>query len=94
MLKIDQFNNIQLGTVYRGRKRLSDAEVKKLYGRLRLPWSYVEGVRFYSNYRDTGSLVDFMLPKFTCHSPIHYKRNLMRRKLQNMRKLHTGNLYF
>ena len=45
MLKIDQFNNIQLGTVYRGRKRLSDAEVKKLYGRLRLPWSYVEGVR-------------------------------------------------
>ena len=45
MLKIDQFNNIQLGTVYRGKKKLHDQEVKKLYGRLRLPWRYVEGVR-------------------------------------------------
>ena len=33
---------IQLGTVYRGRMRLSDEEVKQIYGRAKIPQEYVD----------------------------------------------------
>ncbi len=43
LLKMDQFHNIQLGSVYRGRRRISDREVKRLYrGSLRVPLERIE----------------------------------------------------
>ena len=42
LLKLDSINQIQLGTVYRGRMRLSDEEVKQIYGRAKIPQAYVD----------------------------------------------------
>ena len=44
LFKLDQFHNIQLGTVYRGQESVSDEEAFELYSRPRIPWNYVEGV--------------------------------------------------
>ncbi|XP_023340841.1 5'-nucleotidase domain-containing protein 3 isoform X2 [Eurytemora carolleeae] len=41
-LKVDSFHQIQLGTVYRGREKLSDKDVLKLYKRRHLPVNYLE----------------------------------------------------
>lgn len=43
LLKLDSFLQIQLGSVYRGLTRLSDAEVLKLYRNRIVPLAYVEG---------------------------------------------------
>lgn len=43
LLKLDSFLQVQLGSVYRGRTRLSDAEVLKLYRSRNVPLVYVEG---------------------------------------------------
>jgi len=37
LMKLDQFHNVQLGTVYRGRRRVNDEEVKRLYSGSRIP---------------------------------------------------------
>ncbi|VDO44829.1 unnamed protein product [Haemonchus placei] len=37
LMKVDAFSQIQCASVYKGRRRLSDAEVKKLFPRLSLP---------------------------------------------------------
>ncbi len=42
LFKMDQFYNIQLGSVYRGRQKVPDEEVMKLYKRVRIPQNYVE----------------------------------------------------
>ena len=43
LLKMDQFHQIQLGSVYRGRTPVPDQEVKKLYnGSLRVPMDLIE----------------------------------------------------
>ncbi len=43
LLKMDQFHNIQLGSVYRGRQRVPDEEVKRLYGgSLRVPLDVIQ----------------------------------------------------
>lgn len=42
VLKMDSINQIQLGTVYRGHRKLSDEEVLKHYNRIRIPQDYVE----------------------------------------------------
>ena len=41
-MKLDSFFRIELGTVYRGHKRLSDEEVLNLYKKRYLPAYYVE----------------------------------------------------
>jgi hypothetical protein len=40
-LKVDSFHQIQLGTVYRGKKKLDDETVLKLYKRRNIPVSYL-----------------------------------------------------
>ena len=40
-LKVDSSNQIQLGTVYRGREKLKDSEVLSLYKRRQLPAKYL-----------------------------------------------------
>ena len=42
LLKMDQFHNIQLGTVYRGMQKVEDEEVLQLYSRLKIPQDYVD----------------------------------------------------
>ncbi len=42
LLKIDSINQIQPGTVYRGRMRLSNEEVKEIYTRFKIPQDYVD----------------------------------------------------
>lgn len=42
LLKIDSINQIQFGTVYSGRKKLTDSEVLDVYKRRRIPQDYVE----------------------------------------------------
>ena len=37
LLKVDAYNQIQRGTVYRGKRKLSDAEVKEIYGDFSVP---------------------------------------------------------
>jgi len=41
-LKVDSFHQIQLGTVYRGKEKLDDEAVLKLYKQRHLPVSYLE----------------------------------------------------
>ena len=41
-MKVDNSSRIQLGTVYRGRQQLSDAEVLQLYQKRHLPLSVIE----------------------------------------------------
>lgn len=43
LLKLDSFLQIQLGSVYRGRTKVPDHEVLKLYKNRILPIAYVEG---------------------------------------------------
>lgn len=43
LLKLDSFLQIQLGSVYRGRTQVSDAEVLRLYKNRVIPIAYVEG---------------------------------------------------
>lgn len=43
LLKLDSFLQIQLGSVYRGRTKIPDAEVLKLYKNRIIPIAYVEG---------------------------------------------------
>ncbi|XP_037088622.1 5'-nucleotidase domain-containing protein 3-like isoform X2 [Pollicipes pollicipes] len=42
LLKVDSFNQIQLGSVYRGLSKVSDEEVLALYGSTLLPVNYIE----------------------------------------------------
>lgn len=49
LLKLDSFMQIQLGSVYRGKTRLSDAEVLQLYKKRIIPYAYVEGNKVYSS---------------------------------------------
>ncbi|XP_043228442.1 5'-nucleotidase domain-containing protein 3-like isoform X1 [Amphibalanus amphitrite] len=42
LIKVDSFNQIQLGSVYRGLSKVSDAEVMELYGSTVLPINYIE----------------------------------------------------
>ena len=42
LLKIDSINQIQMGTVYRGRQQLSDEEVLRRYNRRRIPQYYLD----------------------------------------------------
>lgn len=42
LLKIDSINQIQFGTVYRGREKLENDEVLQIYKRRRLPQDYVD----------------------------------------------------
>jgi len=41
LFKLDSFHQIQLGTVYRGRKKLDDETVLRLYKRRNIPVSYL-----------------------------------------------------
>ena len=50
LLKLDSFLQIQLGTVYRGRRQLTDAEVLDIYKNRSMSRNYVEG---------TGALQDY-----------------------------------
>ena len=42
LLKIDSINQIQLGTVYRGRQKLTEEEVLQLYKRRKIPQDYLD----------------------------------------------------
>jgi len=44
-LKVDSFHQIQFGTVYRGKEKLSDEEVISLYTRRHLPINYLEATK-------------------------------------------------
>jgi len=44
-LKVDSFHQIQFGTVYRGKEKLSDEEVLSLYTRRHLPINYLEATK-------------------------------------------------
>lgn len=43
LLKLDSFNSIQLGTIFRGLSRVPDEEVLNLYRNRIIPIAYVEG---------------------------------------------------
>ena len=43
LMKLDQFQQLQIGSIYRGLTRLSQEEVMKIYGSRSLPLHYVEG---------------------------------------------------
>lgn len=43
LLKLDSFMQIQLGSVYRGRTKIPDSEVLKIYKNRIIPIAYVEG---------------------------------------------------
>lgn len=43
LMKLDQFQQIQMSSIYRGLTPLSQEEVMKTYGSRALPLSYVEG---------------------------------------------------
>lgn len=43
LMKLDQFQQIQIGSVYRGLTQVSLEEIRKIYGSRALSLSYVEG---------------------------------------------------
>ena len=47
-LKVDSSHQIQLGTVHRGRKRLSNTEVLSLYKRRQLPVTFLGEIKMYN----------------------------------------------
>lgn len=53
LLKLDSFLQIQLGTVYRGCRQLSDAEVMDIYKNRSMSRGYVEGNGALQDYQDS-----------------------------------------
>lgn len=53
LLKLDSFLQIQLGTVYRGCRQLSDAEVMEIYKNRSMSRGYVEGSGALQDHQDS-----------------------------------------
>ncbi len=67
LLKMDQFHNIQLGSVYRGRHSVSDEEVKRLYrGSLRVPLDVIDSGRTSQSPVKMVQLVDIFAKPAMC----------------------------
>lgn len=66
LLKIDSINQIQFGTVYRGREKLENDEVLQIYKRRRLPQDYVDAHLKPGQARKMVQLVDIFAKPMIC----------------------------
>lgn len=71
LLKLDSYRQVQLGTVYRGHKALTDEEVRQMYGNLYIPIEYMEGTLHGDKSPKMQHLNDlFSVPEMTLMSNV------------------------
>lgn len=56
LLKVDAFNQIQRGTVFRGKRSLTDEQVRKIYGGFSLPEQAAKSLEHFRQLIDLFSL--------------------------------------